>query len=294
MPRSDNRRIYYCYVLFDWLGTPRWIGKGKNNRMFHHERSSDYRNWLKNEFIEQTWLMLGDIPKVKIQENLTENEAFELEITFIRIIGRFDQNKGPLLNLTDGGEGMANSPQPKGLALIERNAAVSRGHQRRTPEEKEASNALRMSNYPPGYWNKKAVANWISRSPEDQRAFSLRGSKAASELGKHYWINDGFSDKRIKSTDPIPDGWRKGRTFKPTEACWAWVTESRWINNGLKAKRIACGVQIPDGWSYGRSLNAKLENLCKCGCGKKIEQNSTYARGHYPRIKRPTREAPSQ
>lgn len=64
--KLDTRLIYYVYILFDWLGIPRYVGKGKGRRWYKHERSTDTINWMKNEFIEQTWMMLGEIPKIKI------------------------------------------------------------------------------------------------------------------------------------------------------------------------------------------------------------------------------------
>jgi hypothetical protein len=105
MPKSRNKgSIFYAYVLFDWLGVPRYVGKGHGNRDLSHENRSSV-NWLKDQFIEQTWLMLDEIPKVKIQENLTESEAFNIEILLIKTIGRIDRGTGPLTNMTDGGEG---------------------------------------------------------------------------------------------------------------------------------------------------------------------------------------------
>ena len=71
---SDDR-CYYVYILFDWFGIPRWIGKGRGRRWIQHERSTDLRNQLKNEFIEQTWIVLGEIPKIKVREELTRNRS---------------------------------------------------------------------------------------------------------------------------------------------------------------------------------------------------------------------------
>ena len=44
---------------------------------------------------------------IKYQMNLPEKEALDLEIDMIKIIGRNDLKLGPLLNLTDGGEGIS-------------------------------------------------------------------------------------------------------------------------------------------------------------------------------------------
>src|ERR1700687_704740 len=109
-----HQLIYYTYVLFDWLGIPRYVGKGKKGRIDSHEKATDSTNWLKNEFIERTWIVLGEIPKIKIREQLSESEAFDLESKLIKIIGRIDQNNGPLTNMSDGGEGSSgrkNTPE---------------------------------------------------------------------------------------------------------------------------------------------------------------------------------------
>jgi len=100
----DQQRIYYCYALFDWCGTPRWIGKGKGKRIDYHEKNSS-SNSMKDEFIEQTWIMLEEIPKVKIRENISEAEAFETEVSLIAAIGRYPN--GPLTNMDDGGGGIS-------------------------------------------------------------------------------------------------------------------------------------------------------------------------------------------
>jgi hypothetical protein len=44
----------------------------------------------------------------KIQDSISHNEAFCLEIELIKSIGRIDLNTGPLCNLTDGGDGLSS------------------------------------------------------------------------------------------------------------------------------------------------------------------------------------------
>lgn len=43
---------------------------------------------------------------LKVSVNIFEIDAFELEKKLIHVIGRRDLKKGPLTNLTDGGEGI--------------------------------------------------------------------------------------------------------------------------------------------------------------------------------------------
>lgn len=101
--RALQPTVFYVYVLFDAFGVPRYVGKGKDDRWIMHERYSDPKNWMKNEFIERTWILLDEIPKIKVREELLETDAYEIEIALIRSIGRWPD--GPLTNMTDGGEG---------------------------------------------------------------------------------------------------------------------------------------------------------------------------------------------
>lgn len=74
----DNE--FYVYVW--WKdGQPIYVGKGKNKRA--------YRN--------------KDVDVEIYKNNLTEEEAFNLEKQLIAQFGRADKEEGTLLNLTDGG-----------------------------------------------------------------------------------------------------------------------------------------------------------------------------------------------
>jgi hypothetical protein len=123
MPRGIPKRkldpnpIYYCYILFDWLGVPRWVGKGMSNRINQIIYHSDPVNWMKNEFVERTWIMLEDLPRIKVREHITEQEAFETEVALIAVIGRFPY--GPLYNMTDGGDGAASCLRARYGSIIE-------------------------------------------------------------------------------------------------------------------------------------------------------------------------------
>ena len=70
--------------------------------MIRHERYGKHPNLHLARIIKNAG---GSLPKVKVRERLTETEAFETEIALIKAIGRADLGQGPLVNLTDGGEG---------------------------------------------------------------------------------------------------------------------------------------------------------------------------------------------
>lgn len=109
---------YYVYIYLDPLheteteilgvvyqNTPLYVGKGKDNRCFDHLKKTNNKifenkisKWKKNN---------TDPIVIKIVENIPEGEAWLIETQLIKQIGRRDLGLGPLLNLTDGGEGPA-------------------------------------------------------------------------------------------------------------------------------------------------------------------------------------------
>jgi len=120
---KDERRFYiylyldsrkpgmYKYGPYEFDYEPFYAGKGSTCRIESHMYKKKLeKNTPKNAKIKKL-LRLGLEPiQIKYVENLTEREAFDdYEIPMIAIIGRKDQGKGPLLNLTDGGEGNSGS-----------------------------------------------------------------------------------------------------------------------------------------------------------------------------------------
>lgn len=102
---------YYVYMYTDpRTNEPFYVGLSKNEkRMFDHlneaKKSVISSNLHKYNKIKKI-LSCGSQPIIqKIDENLTKEEACELEIFLISFIGRSDLRKGSLTNLTDGGEG---------------------------------------------------------------------------------------------------------------------------------------------------------------------------------------------
>lgn len=89
---------YYVYFHINPLKNEIfYVGKGKGKRAFEKgSRRGDYWNRVVKKY--------GYIIDI-VEDNLTEQEAFEREMFYIKKIGRKDLGLGTLINMTDGGEG---------------------------------------------------------------------------------------------------------------------------------------------------------------------------------------------
>jgi hypothetical protein len=113
---------YYVYIILDPLenyefsigdlkfnSKPFYIGYGKNNRVNEHLHKRELnRNCHKSCKIKSI-INTGNIPIIiKIKENLSFEDANNLEIKYISLFGRIDKGTGILTNHTDGGQGTKN------------------------------------------------------------------------------------------------------------------------------------------------------------------------------------------
>lgn len=109
---------FYVYVFFRLDGSPCYVGKGKKYRWREHFKRSC------NAHLAAIMAQSSkELPMVKVRENLTETEAFEIEAALIRALGR-KEDGGPLVNHSTGGEGSAG--RKMSLEEIERRRAIFR------------------------------------------------------------------------------------------------------------------------------------------------------------------------
>jgi len=102
---SDILRIVYAFFYpseHKIAGQPCYIGKGYPGRPKDHIRDAKNKQ-LKGIFNKSN----GDLPLVIFREGLTNDEAIAVEIALIAAVGRADKGLGPLVNHTDGGEGVS-------------------------------------------------------------------------------------------------------------------------------------------------------------------------------------------
>ena len=91
-------RDYYTYCYLREDGTPYYIGSGRGPRIDRR------RTGLRVELPPLN-------RRLKLKQNLTQEESFKHEQYMIDVLGRKDLGTGPLLNRTGGGKGLTNPSQ---------------------------------------------------------------------------------------------------------------------------------------------------------------------------------------
>jgi predicted XRE-type DNA-binding protein len=97
-PRKPGKHKYGEYE-FDYK--PFYVGKGKDRRL---KIINGRTQFFENKINKIKSLEIKPII-IKLYENLSEEQSFELETKLIKEIGRVDLRTGPLINMTIGGEG---------------------------------------------------------------------------------------------------------------------------------------------------------------------------------------------
>ena len=197
---------FYVYIYFRPDGRPCYVGKGRRHRWRKH--FGKCHNAHLRAIIERAG---GEIPAVKLRDDMSEEAAFAMERALIEAIGR--EPNGPLVNMSDGGEGptgrkmtpqqveklrIVNTGRKKTPLEIERRAAQIRGRPRpestkaallasRKGAKASAETLKKMSEARRGMpWTdaqKRSHKPW-SHSPESKRKIgnALKGKKQAPEF----------------------------------------------------------------------------------------------------------------
>jgi hypothetical protein len=110
-----------------------YVGKGKEQRAWKHLKDTKM-----HPFIQRLQLMKSNNvePLIEIIDALDEDHAYFMEVCLIQVIGRKDLGKGPLLNLTNGGEGPSGrTPWNKNKKLTIAEKGIKPGHSNKAKEK---------------------------------------------------------------------------------------------------------------------------------------------------------------
>jgi hypothetical protein len=176
-----NLTGYYVYTYLNEDGTPYYVGMGQNRRVV------DYHKYVK----------VPEWNQIKIIDNITLEQAHELEIKLIEKYGLKCNGTGILENLQAGGKtqksGWYHSQQSK-----ERISQGNTGKHRTEEQRKNYSKPKTAA-----HAEKIRQAN-IGRSDDGRYA------KIGVTKSKQKWYNDGVNSiMRIPGTEPA--GFKPGR-----------------------------------------------------------------------------------
>ena len=137
----------YKDISFDF--EPFYIGKGQTYRYQSHfnETLQNTRNKFKIYKIKKIQKQHKKVIVIKVFSGLTNEEAIKKEMCLISLIGRRNLNKGPLTNLTNGGEGMVGYKHSSYSKNLIRESNKRRGVSEKT--KKRISKGVQKSNFHP-------------------------------------------------------------------------------------------------------------------------------------------------
>jgi hypothetical protein len=150
----------YEYGKYSFKYEPFYVGKGKENRMYDHlkDESQSYKSNKIQKLISEGYNLENYI--IKIKDNMEEQEAFDLEIKLISLIGRLDLETGPLTNMTDGGEGISGHLHTEESKRKISESLIGFTHTKETKEK--------MSKIKKGHKHSEETKKKISKSNSDE------------------------------------------------------------------------------------------------------------------------------
>ncbi|KKM14305.1 hypothetical protein LCGC14_1707440 [marine sediment metagenome] len=178
---------FYVYVYLDQDNTPFYVGKGRNNRylIVHHLQNNCNNRFLKNKIRKVA------VENVRIEfplKNISEEDAFAYEELFIGMVGRRDQGKGPLCNLTDGGEGNSgythSDETRQKLSEIKKGKKFSEEHKRKLSDGQKGENHPMYGKHWPEKTRRKMAG---AKKGEKNPMYGKNHTKKAKQKMRNAW-----------------------------------------------------------------------------------------------------------
>jgi len=102
--------VFYTYVYLDENDQPFYVGKGHGDEDTSYFKKADnikQKDYKSNKIRKIRRIIGKEVEIYYAVKDVCEEDAFEMEKYLISLIGRKDLHKGPLLNMTNGGDGGA-------------------------------------------------------------------------------------------------------------------------------------------------------------------------------------------
>ena len=253
----------YIYGDYSFNYEPMYIGKGKKDRIDIHLKKK-YKHKFINKIKKIIRLGLEPI-RYKLFESKNENLVLENEIKLIKTIGREDLGLGPLLNLTDGGEGVSGFKQSK--EIIEK---LSKKAKKRfeDPKEREKISIGNKKRFENPKERKKLSEGQKKRyeNPKEREKISI-GNKNKSKSKEHCKKLSEGQKKRFedpKEKEKQSKGQKK-RFEDPKER--EKISKATIGKNNPNAKKLYQynKLNLIKLWSYIKECSLNNPDLKYCG-----------------------------
>lgn len=268
-PRECEKFCYSYRNHITLFYEPFYVGKGQDDRQDDHLKEA--KNLIKSNrsdsYIEQNCTNPNKIKRIldiikdglnpiitKVLINVSDQQAKDYEIILIDKIGRYDKNRGPLTNMTDGGEGAKNALGKKWF----NNGEIQRLYY--LGEEPE--------NWILGFLSGQGKNNPMYGSNRSGALNPMFGKKSICK--DKSWYTNGI-DENLYYLDKHPNGWEMGR-LPISENTRNKLSDStkgqnnpnygkKIYNNGIKNKFFRYS-EVPNGWVLG-ALYCNVDNSGK-------------------------------
>ena len=176
---------FYVYIHKKPDGTPFYVGKGTGNRAYQFSKRTQWHKNIVEKYGRNNII-------IEIVNCVNESQAFDLEKIYIK---QLKHNGVCLVNLTDGGEGVAG--------LIRGTPTAQ--HKRRNADAKRGNTFRRGSKHTPESIEKMRNAHLGKRMTDEQKKnYSIRKLGVAhknrgSGLAGVNWVKD-MSKWRVQTT----------------------------------------------------------------------------------------------
>ena len=257
--RSVNTPDRIVYILFRETGVPFYVGKGAETRPYRHIKealrpltpgSNKGKIWV----IRHLLSVIGEVPNVTIATHLTDVEASAYEIAFIAAIGREDLGKGPLKNLTDGGDGVCGW-EPSAITR-QRIGNGNRGLARSDIARERMRNA-QLGRKHPEHVKAKISASQRKRTMSLEARQHLSKINTGKKLSEETKAKLAITSSRYRHTPEVRARMsiaQLGHVISPQGRARISAANSGrfWITDGINNQNVAANSNIPDGWQRGR------------------------------------------
>lgn len=235
--------MFYVYVYRDPRPTknnqPVYVGKGTGDRdLSHWSRGSHNKPF--QDFIAHLKARGLVATCERVFETEAEDLAFAKEIELIALYGRRDLGRGPLFNLTDGGEGAAGMRKTDAQKAVD--SQFSREHWADPAYRAKIVAAQQAVQSTPEARAQKSVAStdaWAKPETRQKRqhgikqARSTEASKAkTSAQAKAQWSDPAYAAKQTANNQEIANR-------AEVKAAKAAAAKALWADPEWKAKMLA-------------------------------------------------------